>query len=92
MVAQGAVPLRRALALILEERENGVSEILRELLVDMSECQHPLEDRLKRYDQRVTEFVRADERAGGRLMAVEGVGPADRHRADCRGRQRAAVP
>ena len=74
VVAQGAVTLRRALALILEERDNGVSEILRELLVEMSERQRLLEDRLKRYDQRITEFARADERAG-RLMAVEGVGP-----------------
>jgi len=74
VVVQGAVPLRRALALILEERDNGVSEILRELLVEMSERQRLLEDRLKRYDQRITEFARADARAG-RLMAVEGVGP-----------------
>jgi transposase len=74
VVAQGAVPLRRALALILEEWDNGVSEMLRELLVEMSERQRLLEDRLKRYDQRITEFARADERAG-RLMAVEGVGP-----------------
>jgi hypothetical protein len=91
VVAQGAVPLHRALALILEERDNGVSEILRELLVEMSERQRLLEDRLKRYDQRITEFARADERAG-RLMAVGGSWSADRHRADCRGRQRAAVP
>ena len=47
---------------------------LRELLVEMSERLRLLEDRLKRYDQRIAEFARADERAG-RLMAVEGVGP-----------------
>ena len=47
---------------------------MRELLVEMSERQRLFEDRLKRYDQRITEFARADERAG-RLMAVEGVGP-----------------
>src|ERR1700731_2864204 len=45
---------------------------VRSLLV--RERQRLLEDRLKRYDQRITEFARADERAG-RLMAVEGVGP-----------------
>src|SRR5258708_20565572 len=56
VVVQGAVPLRRALALILEERDNGVSEILRELLLEMSERQRPLRGRLKRYDQRITEF------------------------------------
>ena len=63
VVAQDAVTLRRALALIPQERDNGVSEILRELLVEMSERQRLLEDRLKRYDQRITEFARADERA-----------------------------
>ena len=74
VVAQGAVPLRRALVLILEEQDNGISDLLRELLVEMSARQRLLEDRLKRYDQRIAEFARADERAG-RLMAVEGVGP-----------------
>jgi transposase len=51
VVAQGAVPLRRALALILEEQDNGISDLLRELLVEMSERQRLLDDRLKRYDQ-----------------------------------------
>jgi transposase len=47
---------------------------LRELLSEMSERLRFIEDRLKRYDLRIAEFARADERAG-RLMAVEGVGP-----------------
>jgi transposase len=59
---------------ILEARDNGVSELLRELLGEMSERLRLIEDRLKRYDLRIAEFARADERAG-RLMAVEGVGP-----------------
>ena len=74
MVAQGATPLRRALALVLEDRDKGTSELLRELLAEMSERLRLFEERLKRYDQRIAEFARADERAG-RLMAVEGVGP-----------------
>jgi transposase len=74
VVAQGAITLRRALALILEDRDNGIGELLRELLGEMSERMRWLEERLKRYDQRIAEFARADERAG-RLMAVEGVGP-----------------
>jgi len=74
VVAQGATPLRRALALIMEDRENGTSELLRELLAEMSERLRLFEERLKRYDRRIAEFARADERAG-RLMAVEGVGP-----------------
>ena len=74
VVAQGAAPLRRALSLLLEERDNGVSELLRELLGEMSERLRLMEERLKRYDLRIAEFARADERAG-RLMAVAGVGP-----------------
>ena len=70
VVAQRATPLRRALALIMEDRENGTSELLRELLAEMSERQRLFEERLKRYDRRIAEFARADERAG-RLMAVE---------------------
>jgi transposase len=37
VITQGAVPLRRALVQILEARDNGVSELLRELLGEMSE-------------------------------------------------------
>jgi transposase len=74
VVAQGTAPLRRTLALILEDRDNRVSELMRELLGEMSERLRLSEHRLKGYDRRVAEFARADERAG-RLMAVEGVGP-----------------
>jgi transposase len=74
VITQGAVPLRRALVQILEARDNGVSELMRELLGEMSERLGFIEDRLKRYDLRIAEFARADERAG-RLIAVEGVGP-----------------
>jgi transposase len=74
VVTQGVAPLRRALALILGDHENGISQLLRELLAEMSERLRWLEERLKRYDQRIAECARTDERAG-RLMAVEGVGP-----------------
>jgi transposase len=49
---------------------NSVSELLRELLGEMSERLRFIENRLKQYDLRIAEFARA-----GRLMAVEGVGP-----------------
>ena len=66
VVAQGAIPLRRALVLILEDRDNGVRELLRELLAEMSERLRWLEERLKRYDQRIAECARTDERAASR--------------------------
>jgi transposase len=74
VVAQGPARLRRALAPILEERDNGVSELLREMLVEMSERLRWLEERLKRYDLRIAALARNDERAA-RLMKVDGVGP-----------------
>ena len=37
VITQGAVPLRRALVQILEARDHGVSELLRELLGELSE-------------------------------------------------------
>jgi transposase len=46
----------------------------REILSEMSERLRLFEERLRRYDLRITELARADERAV-RLIAVEGVGP-----------------
>jgi transposase len=74
VVARGPARLRRALAVIQEERDNGVSELLREILVEMGERLRWLEQRLKRYDLRIATLARGDERAA-RLMKVEGVGP-----------------
>ena len=74
VVAQGSARLRRALAVIQEEPDDGVSELLREMLVEMGERLRWLEQRLKRYDLRIATLARGDERAA-RLMKVEGVGP-----------------
>jgi hypothetical protein len=74
VVAQGPARLRRALVIILEERDNGVSELLREMLVEMSERLRWLEERLKHYDLRIAALARSNEHAA-RLMKVEGVGP-----------------
>jgi transposase len=74
VAAQGATVLRRLIATILADHHSRVSELLREILSEMSERLRLFEERLKRYDLRVAELARSDERAG-RLMAVEGVGP-----------------
>jgi len=74
VVARGPARLRRALAVIQEERDNGLSELLREMLVEMGKRLRWLEQRLKRYDLRIATLARGDERAA-RLMKVEGVGP-----------------
>ncbi len=74
VVAQGALALRRALATIVADHEARVSDLLREILSEMSERLRLFEERLRRYDLRITGLARADERAI-RLMAVEGIGP-----------------
>jgi Transposase len=48
VVAQGPARLRRALAVIQEERDDGLSELLHEMLVEMGERLRWLEQRLKR--------------------------------------------
>jgi transposase len=74
VVSQGAIPLRRAITTILADDDARVSDLLREILSEMSDRLRLFEERLKRYDLRIAGFARADERAG-RLMAVAGVGP-----------------
>jgi transposase len=74
VVAQGAAHLRRTLAEILGSRDNQVSELLREALVEMSERLRSFEERLGRYDRQIGTLARSDRRAG-QLMTVPGVGP-----------------
>src|ERR1700752_1318635 len=51
-----------------------ISEVLRRLLVEMSERLRSFEQRLAEYDQQITGLARRDDRAV-QLMAVPGVGP-----------------
>jgi len=74
VVPVGAAHLRRALAEILGDRDERVSDILREALLEMSGRLHSFEERLERYDRQLGELARNDPRAG-RLMTVPGVGP-----------------
>jgi transposase len=74
VAAQGAAQLRRTLAIILEGSDTRVSGLLREMLSEMSERWRLFEERLGRYERRIEQLARGDERAG-RLMKVTGVGP-----------------
>jgi transposase len=80
VAAQGAAQLRRTLAIILEGGDARVSELLREMLSEMSERWRLFEERLGRYERRIEQLARGDERAG-RLMKVTGVGPPHCHSA-----------
>jgi transposase len=74
VIAQGAVRLRRALRSILEDHDNGLGGMVRELLGEISERLEFIEDRLRQYDSRIQRLCRQDERCQ-RLAEVEGVGP-----------------
>ena len=74
VVARGVSRLRRALPAILEDRENGLSGVMRELLGEIGERLRFIDDRLRKYDVTIQRLFRQDERCR-RLAEVEGVGP-----------------
>ena len=74
VVAQGVGRLRRALPTMLEDRENGLSAVMRELLGEIGERLRFIDDRLRKYDLTIQRLFRHDERCQ-RVAAVEGVGP-----------------
>ena len=60
--------------MILEDRDNGLSGLFREMLVEMAERLRLLDQRIREYDLRVARVFGQDERCQ-RLAQVEGVGP-----------------
>ena len=74
VVTRGIAPLRRMLPVILEDPENGLSGLFREMLVEMAERLRILDERIRQYDLRVARVFDQDERCH-RLAQVEGVGP-----------------
>jgi transposase len=74
VVTRGIAPLRRMLPVMLEDAENGLSGLFREMLVEMAERLRVLDERLRHYDLRVARVFGQDERCH-RLAQVEGVGP-----------------
>jgi transposase len=74
VVAQGIAPLRRELPLILDDEENQLSGLFREMLGEMAERLKLLDQRIRQYDSRVERVFGQDERCP-RLAQVEGVGP-----------------
>ena len=66
--------LRRALPLIFEDQDNGLSGVFRETLAEMMERLEFADERIKRYEQRVQQLFEQDERCQ-RLAQIQGVGP-----------------
>ena len=74
VVANGIAPLRRELPHILDDGENQLSGLAREMFGEMAERLKLLDQRIKQYDLKVERVFSHDERCQ-RLAKVEGVGP-----------------
>jgi transposase len=74
VVAQGVARLRDQLPQILEDAENRLPHLARQLLSDLLEQLRHFDEEIKRFDRQIAHLARASE-AAKRLMAIEGVGP-----------------
>jgi transposase len=73
VIRKGMSPLRRALASIVEDERESLSQFSREMLSEMGERLRFLDERLQEYDRRVQSVFSQDERCR-RLAQVEGIG------------------
>lgn len=73
VVGQGIGRLRRALPEILEDADNALPTLARELFAETAERLRALDRQLADYDRRVAQLARTDA-AAQRLMQLDGVG------------------
>ena len=73
-IAKELAVLRRALPLILEDQDNGLSGVFRETLAEMMERLKFLEEHIRQYERRVKQVFEQDERCQ-RLAQIQDVGP-----------------
>jgi transposase len=74
VVPKGVARLRRELPQILEDAENGLPALAREVLAGLLEQFHDLDRRITAYDRQIRALAEASEPAR-RLMRVEAIGP-----------------
>lgn len=74
VLPQGVGKVRSLLPEILEDGENALPGLAREVFADLYERLRDLDERIQAYDRRVAQLACASETAQ-RLMQVEGVGP-----------------
>lgn len=74
IVPKGVARLRRELPGILEEAENGLPILARQVLAGLLEQFHELDARINAYDRQIRALAQASEPAC-RLMQVEAIGP-----------------
>ncbi len=73
-VPKGRSKLLKRLPEILEDAENGLTDLFREELFGLYEELHHLGERIAHYDEKITQMARSDERAQ-RLQTIPGIGP-----------------
>jgi transposase len=74
VVPQGVARLRQALPDILEDAENGLPDLAREVLCGLLAQFHELDVRVSAYDRQIRMLAQASEPAR-RLMQIEAIGP-----------------
>lgn len=74
IIASGIGRLRTQLPTILEDADNGLTAVGRELINDLYGRLQLLDEQMTQYDRRIEQVFQQDERSQ-RLAAVEGVGP-----------------
>lgn len=73
-IPRGRRNVNRELPFIVEDAENGLSELFREELHGLYQELLHLDQRIEHYDQRIETIAKLDEQAQ-RLMSIPGVGP-----------------
>ena len=74
VVATGVARLRREMPQILEDAENGLPALAREVLAGLLEQFHQLDAQIIHYDGKIRELAQHSE-AARRLLQVESIGP-----------------
>jgi len=74
IINKGITQIRQQLPLILEDAENGLTTLSRELFAEQYEKLKALDDEIKTQDQRINRLCNANE-LSKRFLAVPGVGP-----------------
>ena len=74
VLPQGATKVRQELPWILEDAENGLPDLAREVIADSYTRLRQLDERIHEYDQRIERIARNDVLVQ-RVMQVEGIGP-----------------
>lgn len=74
VITQGVAAVRKGLPEILEDGDNGLPALAREVFAELYERLCGCDERIGEYDRRIGALARASEPAQ-RLMQVEGVGP-----------------